>query len=128
MTLEYADNTGSAQRANGVTDSPTPQPEPPRRASLIRRLVIAATGGTVVAIGIAMIVLPGPAVVVIPAGLAILATEFLWARRMLRRGKGAVMHARGKLVWPAFLRRKPRPGSAAEKPAAAREEPHGPRY
>jgi uncharacterized protein (TIGR02611 family) len=42
-------------------------------------------GGTVVAIGVAMIVLPGPAFVVIPAGLAILATEFVWARRMLVR-------------------------------------------
>ena len=30
-----------------------------------------------------MIVLPGPAVVVIPVGLAILATEFVWARRLL---------------------------------------------
>jgi hypothetical protein len=30
-----------------------------------------------------MIVLPGPAFIVIPAGLAILATEFLWARKLL---------------------------------------------
>ena len=30
-----------------------------------------------------MLVLPGPAVVVIPAALAILAVEFLWARRWL---------------------------------------------
>ena len=44
-------------------------------------------GGTVVVIGVAMIVLPGPAVVVIPAGLAILATEFSWARRALSRGR-----------------------------------------
>lgn len=38
---------------------------------------------TVVLIGVAMIVLPGPAIVVIPAGLAILATEYAWARRWL---------------------------------------------
>jgi len=37
--------------------------------------------------GIALIVLPGPAVIVIPLGLAILATEFFWARRLLRRIK-----------------------------------------
>ena len=48
-----------------------------------RRLVILVVGLTVVAIGAAMIVLPGPAVVVIPVGLAILATEFVWARRLL---------------------------------------------
>lgn len=50
-----------------------------------RRIVILVIGSTVVLIGITMIVLPGPAVVVIPAGLAILATEFLWARRLLQR-------------------------------------------
>ena len=50
-----------------------------------RRLVVAVIGGTVVLVGIAMIVLPGPAFIVIPTGLAILATEFVWARRLLRR-------------------------------------------
>lgn len=51
----------------------------------VRRAVIALFGVSVLVVGAAMIVLPGPAVVVIPAGLAILATEFLWARRLLRR-------------------------------------------
>jgi tellurite resistance protein TerC len=37
-------------------------------------------GGTVLLIGIAMIILPGPAVLVIPVGLGILATEYAWAR------------------------------------------------
>ncbi|MEW6158778.1 MAG: PGPGW domain-containing protein, partial [Verrucomicrobiota bacterium] len=44
-------------------------------------------GGTVVLIGLALVILPGPAFVVIPAGLAILATEFAWARRWLHRAK-----------------------------------------
>jgi tellurite resistance protein TerC len=48
-----------------------------------RRVVVLVVGLTVVAIGAAMIVLPGPAIVVIPLGLAILATEFVWARRLL---------------------------------------------
>jgi len=52
-----------------------------------RRFVVAVIGGTVVLIGVAMIVLPGPAVVVLPAGLAILATEFVWAERLLQRAK-----------------------------------------
>jgi tellurite resistance protein TerC len=50
-----------------------------------RKVAVAVIGGSVLAFGIALIVLPGPAVVVIPLGLAILATEFLWARRLLRR-------------------------------------------
>lgn len=49
------------------------------------RLVIGLLGTTVVAVGLAMIFLPGPAFVVIPLGLAILAIEFVWARRLLRR-------------------------------------------
>lgn len=89
----------------------------------MRKLVIAVTGGTVLLIGIAMIALPGPAVVVIPAGLAILATEFLWARRMLQKGKSAVTHARRKIVWPSFWRRKPRSAPAAGTTTGANQNP-----
>lgn len=52
-----------------------------------RRVVVFVIGMSVLLIGIAMIVLPGPAFVVIPLGLAILATEFVWARRWLRYAK-----------------------------------------
>ena len=48
-----------------------------------KRLIIIVSGFTILAAGVAMIVLPGPAVVVIPLGLAVLATEFLWARKLL---------------------------------------------
>jgi uncharacterized protein (TIGR02611 family) len=49
----------------------------------IRRLAVAIAGFSVLAAGVALIVLPGPAVVVIPIGLAILAREFPWAARLL---------------------------------------------
>jgi uncharacterized protein (TIGR02611 family) len=52
--------------------------------SLARKAAVAVIGASVLAFGIALILLPGPAIVVIPLGLAILATEFLWARRLLR--------------------------------------------
>jgi tellurite resistance protein TerC len=48
-----------------------------------RRIVIGVIGVTVLLIGLTLLVLPGPAIVVIPLGLAILATEFAWARRWL---------------------------------------------
>jgi len=48
-----------------------------------KRVIVIVIGFSVLVVGIAMIVLPGPAVVVIPIGLAILATEFLWARKLL---------------------------------------------
>jgi hypothetical protein len=51
----------------------------------------------------AMIVLPGPAVVVIPLGLAILATEFVWAGKVLSQFKQTAK----KLAQPFGLGRKP---------------------
>lgn len=48
-----------------------------------KRLVVTVIGFTILAAGVAMIVLPGPAIVVIPIGLALLATEFIWARKLL---------------------------------------------
>ena len=52
-----------------------------------KRIAIALVGGTVLLVGVAMIVLPGPAFVVIPAGLAILSIEFAWARIWLKKVK-----------------------------------------
>jgi hypothetical protein len=57
---------------------------------MVRRVLVAATGGTVLLIGIALIVLPRPAFVVIPVGLAILATEFAWAKKYLDKARGMV--------------------------------------
>jgi tellurite resistance protein TerC len=73
-----------------MAEEPDPLLEPKASiaAQLVRgarKLVVLVVGGTVLAIGVVMIVAPGPALVVIPAGLAILATEFIWARRLLTR-------------------------------------------
>lgn len=64
----------------------------------LRRVVVGVIGGTIVLIGIALIVLPGPAFIVIPLGLLILGSEFAWARRVLRRGKEMIGKVRGKRV------------------------------
>ena len=50
-----------------------------------RRIVIAVVGITILAIGVVMIVTPGPALVVIPVGLAVLGIEFAWARSWLKK-------------------------------------------
>ncbi|HEX5067596.1 MAG TPA: PGPGW domain-containing protein [Myxococcota bacterium] len=52
-----------------------------------RKLAVAVIGGTLLAFGVAMLVLPGPGVIAIGAGLAVLAAEFAWARRLLHRAK-----------------------------------------
>jgi len=72
----------------------------------VKKFFIALIGGTVLLIGVAMLVLPGPGLPIIAAGLAILATEFLWARRAWRRAKGAVAKARRKSGLAMWLRRR----------------------
>lgn len=52
-----------------------------------KRIIKIIIGFTILISGLAMIILPGPAILVIPAGLAILATEFIWARKLLEKFK-----------------------------------------
>ena len=52
-----------------------------------KRLIIIVVGFTVLLLGVAMILLPGPAFIMIPLGLGILATEFVWARTLLNKFK-----------------------------------------
>ena len=53
-----------------------------RRSKPVRALIV-VTGALVTLAGIALLVLPGPAFVIIPVGLAMLALEFAWAQRAL---------------------------------------------
>ncbi|MDA0213848.1 MAG: rhodanese-like domain-containing protein [Planctomycetota bacterium] len=61
-----------------------------------RKIAVLLIGGAVTIIGIVMIVLPGPAFIVIPAGLGILALEFGWARRWLSQAKAWISAAAQK--------------------------------
>lgn len=60
-----------------------------------RRVVIAVFGTTILLIGIVMIIAPGPALIVIPIGLAILGIEFAWARLWLRKLREAISNNLG---------------------------------
>lgn len=81
--MNQDDTTDNSLRENGTPIAASAE----RTIRFIRRAAIGVAGVTVILIGVALIVLPGPAFVVIPAGLAILATEFVWAKRLLRRAK-----------------------------------------
>jgi uncharacterized protein (TIGR02611 family) len=59
-------------------------------AGLARRIALTVVGLTILAIGIVMIVAPGPAIIVIPLGLAVLGLEFAWARLCLRRLRNSI--------------------------------------
>lgn len=61
-----------------------------------RKVLVAVIGLSVLAFGVALIVIPGPAILVIPLGLAILAPEFLWARKLLRQLKARAQQMLGK--------------------------------
>lgn len=68
-----------------------------------RKIVVGVIGGTLVLVGVVMLVTPGPAIVVIPAGLAVLALEFAWARRwlgVLRRRAGSAFKRRSRCENP----------------------------
>ena len=56
----------------------------------VRRIIIGIVGFTILVIGIFLLVLPGPAFLVIPLGLGILATEFVWAKNLLRKVKDKI--------------------------------------
>ncbi|MES1254987.1 MAG: PGPGW domain-containing protein [Acidobacteriota bacterium] len=55
-----------------------------RRLKIVVRALV---GFTVLALGVAMLVLPGPGIVTIGLGLLILSAEFAWAKRALDRLK-----------------------------------------
>ena len=61
-----------------------------------RRIAILAGGSTVVAIGVVMLITPGPGLVVIPIGLAILGIEFAWARIWLRKVREGISNANSR--------------------------------
>ena len=110
---------------DGPTDGPTepaaPQEVPSAVARLaarapwrklphpLRWLTVAIIGGTFVLVGIALLFLPGPGIAFIILGLAILATEFVWAEALLHKVKNGTTRA-----WQATKSRiKPGGGSAA---------------
>ena len=73
-----------------------------------RRLAVLVIGCAVVTAGLVMMVTPGPGLVVIVAGLAILATEFTWAEILLERAKKQALRAKDAAVrrGKGFLRRR----------------------
>jgi uncharacterized protein (TIGR02611 family) len=77
----------------------------------LKKIVVLIIGGTVLLIGIILIFLPGPSFIVIPAGLAILAIEFSWARMLLKRAQNM---ANAKIF--SFLSWRPKRKHQADQP------------
>ena len=67
----------------------------------VRWMAVAIVGGTLIVVGLLMLVLPGPGIAVLALGLVVLATEFAWAERTLHklRSGGSATMARARSVW-----------------------------
>jgi tellurite resistance protein TerC len=63
-----------------------------------KRLVRIVFGFTLLGLGAAMLVLPGPGWVTIALGLAVLATEYVWARRLLDRLKKTASDVKSRVT------------------------------
>ena len=70
-----------------------------------KRVAVTVVGGALVLIGLAMFVLPGPGILVVVLGFAVLGTEYAWAAAALERTK--------KLAAQATSMAKGKAGSAA---------------
>ncbi|TYK45784.1 PGPGW domain-containing protein [Actinomadura decatromicini] len=67
---------------------------------LLRKVAVAFAGSALIVAGVAMLVLPGPGVVAILAGLGLLGTEFPTARRISHGANGYI-----RAAWQAVRRR-----------------------
>jgi uncharacterized protein (TIGR02611 family) len=83
---------------------------------------VLVVGMCLLIIGIIMIFTPGPAVVFIPAGLALLATEFQWARRILYRVRPLIDAA----IEKAKRKKEGIPGRQEEKSPVSTSSPPNP--
>ena len=69
-----------------------------------RRLAVSVVGFVLLLAGLVMMVTPGPGLLLIIAGLAVLGTEYVWAQRLLN-----VARARGQQALTKVRRRRKEP-------------------
>ena len=67
-----------------------------RSHPVLRRVVVAVIGFTLLGVGVALLVLPGPGLLIIAAGVAVLSLEFEWAGRLVARARSIVDRLRRK--------------------------------
>lgn len=85
LPAEPADEPKAALRKPKIVRRLEEQRTRHRRRPFVVRVLYILVGFTLLLGGVGMLVLPGPAFVVIPIGLAILSLEFVWAEALLDR-------------------------------------------
>lgn len=71
---------------------------------LAKRIVTGVIGGTLLVVGAVLLLTPGPGILTILLGLAILAAEFAWARLWLRRLKSSVSPEKREALRQRYVR------------------------
>jgi uncharacterized protein (TIGR02611 family) len=64
----------------------------------MRKIVIGVFGGTLLLLGVALLVLPGPGWLIIAVGIGVLATEFVWAQRVMDRTRGTASSVKDRVI------------------------------
>jgi uncharacterized protein (TIGR02611 family) len=66
-----------------------------------KRIAVTTVGFALIAVGIVLLVIPGPGLLLIAAGLAVLATEYAWARQALNATKDRAQRLRNRVRRPS---------------------------
>jgi uncharacterized protein (TIGR02611 family) len=75
-----------------------------KAGQLIWRIFIGVLGGTITVLGAIALVAPGPGVLILLAGLGILASEFAWASRAVNKTKTMAQTAADKVGIPTWVK------------------------
>src|SRR4051812_8186752 len=80
-------HTGDVRGTDGAAGSGTRSSSRRGLGRTAKRVIVGTTGTALLGVGAVMLVLPGPGLLVITGGLALLATEFSWAERRLQQAR-----------------------------------------
>ena len=75
-----------------------------KAGKLAWRILIGVLGGTITVLGAFALVAPGPGVLILLAGLGILASEFAWASRAMNKTKSIAQTAADKVGIPTWVK------------------------
>lgn len=85
-----------------MDSSPPPAGQQHPRRQAWKRWGIVGTGWILLVLGVAALILPGPGLLGVAAGLALLASQYPWAKRLLRPVKARALQLaiKGVQTWP----------------------------
>jgi uncharacterized protein (TIGR02611 family) len=72
-----------------------------------KKMLVLVIGGTILLFGIILIFLPGPSMIVIPIGLAVLAIEFSWARKLFKKAHNVAGNRFNRFIPAKWLPKNP---------------------